>query len=68
MRVLSLALTLIANSVARSGRLVSKVTDPSAPVALTCAQFHPDGLIFGTGGSILIFLLNYLTLDLLRNC
>jgi len=33
----------------RSGRLISKVTDPSAPVALTCAQFHPDGLIFGTG-------------------
>ena len=35
----------------RSGRLISKVTDPSAPVALTCAQFHPDGLIFGTGRS-----------------
>lgn len=33
----------------RTGRLISKVTDPSAPVALTCAQFHPDGLIFGTG-------------------
>merc|ERR1719511_27633 len=33
----------------RSGRLISKVTDPSAPVALTCAQFHPDGLILGTG-------------------
>jgi len=33
----------------RSGRLISKVTDESAPVALTCAQFHPDGLIFGTG-------------------
>jgi len=33
----------------RTGRLVSKVTDESAPVALTCAQFHPDGLIFGTG-------------------
>lgn len=33
----------------RTGRLVSKVADPSSPVPLTCAQFHPDGLIFGTG-------------------
>jgi pre-mRNA-processing factor 19 len=30
----------------RAGRLISKVTDESE---LTCAQFHPDGLIFGTG-------------------
>ncbi|XP_046546511.1 pre-mRNA-processing factor 19-like [Haliotis rubra] len=35
----------------RTGRVLTKVCDTSsgsAP-ALTCAQFHPDGLIFGTG-------------------
>merc|ERR1719510_2063390 len=32
-----------------TGQLVSRVTDTNNPVALTCAQFHPDGLIFGTG-------------------
>jgi pre-mRNA-processing factor 19 len=32
----------------RAGRLVAKVTDGAD---LTCAQFHPDGLIFGTGTS-----------------
>jgi len=33
----------------RSGRLVSKVNDQASGVALTCAQFHPDGLLVGTG-------------------
>jgi len=33
----------------KTGQLVSRVTDTNNPVPLTCAQFHPDGLIFGTG-------------------
>ncbi|XP_059484327.1 pre-mRNA-processing factor 19 isoform X2 [Neocloeon triangulifer] len=34
----------------RSGQLLTKVTDESSEGAgLTTAQFHPDGLIFGTG-------------------
>ncbi|XP_060679440.1 pre-mRNA-processing factor 19 [Hemiscyllium ocellatum] len=33
----------------RTGRVLTKVTDEAAGCALTCAQFHPDGLIFGTG-------------------
>lgn len=33
----------------RTGRILTKVTDEAAGCALTCAQFHPDGLIFGTG-------------------
>ncbi|XP_013381641.1 pre-mRNA-processing factor 19 [Lingula anatina] len=32
----------------RTGRVLTKVSD-GAGGALTCAQFHPDGLIFGTG-------------------
>lgn len=32
----------------RNGRLLTKVANP-ANIALTTAQFHPDGLIFGTG-------------------
>ena len=37
----------------KTGRLITKVTDSSGEGAnaLTCAQFHPDGLIFGTGTS-----------------
>ena len=38
----------------RQGQLIAKVTDESRGndgIALTCAQFHPDGLIFGTGTS-----------------
>lgn len=32
----------------RTGRLLTKVMD-TAEIGLTTAQFHPDGLIFGTG-------------------
>lgn len=32
----------------RTGRLLSKIAD-TADAGLTTAQFHPDGLIFGTG-------------------
>uniref|UniRef100_A0A0V0G7K8 Pre-mRNA-processing factor 19 n=3 Tax=Triatominae TaxID=70999 RepID=A0A0V0G7K8_TRIDM len=35
----------------RSGRLLTKVTEGSSATGLTTAQFHPDGLIFGTGTS-----------------
>lgn len=35
----------------RVGRVLTKVGDTSTPHALTTAQFHPDGLIFGTGTS-----------------
>ena len=37
----------------RTGKLITKVTDGEngSGAALTCAQFHPDGLIFGTGTS-----------------
>ncbi|CAB3980346.1 Pre-mRNA-processing factor 19 [Paramuricea clavata] len=34
----------------RTGRVLTKcVSNVSSTQALTCAQFHPDGLIFGTG-------------------
>ncbi|XP_077995369.1 pre-mRNA-processing factor 19-like [Glandiceps talaboti] len=33
----------------RTGRVLTRVSDDSVGHALTCAQFHPDGLIFGTG-------------------
>ena len=33
----------------RVGRVLTKVNEPGNSAALTCAQFHPDGLIFSTG-------------------
>lgn len=33
----------------RTGRVLCKVNDPAASSPLTAAQFHPDGLILGTG-------------------
>jgi len=33
----------------RVGRILTKVSDSTSEHGLTCAQFHPDGLIFGTG-------------------
>ncbi|KAH9499388.1 Pre-mRNA-processing factor 19 [Bulinus truncatus] len=35
----------------RTGRILTKIVGKSDQItsALTCAQFHPDGLIFGTG-------------------
>ena len=35
----------------QTGRVLTKVGDTAIPHALTTAQFHPDGLIFGTGTS-----------------
>ncbi|EDO47404.1 predicted protein [Nematostella vectensis] len=36
----------------RTGRVLTKcISDPAVNQGLTCAQFHPDGLIFGTGTS-----------------
>jgi len=35
----------------RTGRVLTKVADPSSSASLTTAQFHPDGIIFGTGTS-----------------
>ncbi|XP_062518319.1 pre-mRNA-processing factor 19-like [Corticium candelabrum] len=32
----------------KTGRVLAKVADPLSS-AVTCTQFHPDGLIFGTG-------------------
>lgn len=34
----------------QTGKILCKnISDPNASHGLTCAQFHPDGLIFGTG-------------------
>ncbi|XP_012566859.1 pre-mRNA-processing factor 19 isoform X1 [Hydra vulgaris] len=34
----------------QTGKILCKnISDPNANHGLTCAQFHPDGLIFGTG-------------------
>ncbi|CAF1062157.1 unnamed protein product [Adineta ricciae] len=33
----------------RTGKLITKVQDSTSQRGLTCAQFHPDGIIFGVG-------------------
>ncbi|CAF0981722.1 unnamed protein product [Didymodactylos carnosus] len=33
----------------RTGKLLVKIQDSTSQRALTCAQFHPDGIIFGIG-------------------
>ncbi|CAF2511180.1 unnamed protein product [Rotaria sp. Silwood2] len=33
----------------RTGKLITKVQDTTSQRGLTCAQFHPDGIIFGIG-------------------
>ncbi|CAF0827949.1 unnamed protein product [Adineta steineri] len=41
--------TLWALSDLRTGKLITKVQDTTSQKGLTCAQFHPDGIIFGVG-------------------
>jgi pre-mRNA-processing factor 19 len=33
----------------RTGKLITKIQDSTSQRGLTCAQFHPDGIIFGIG-------------------
>lgn len=33
----------------RAGKILCRVTDQASPQAMSCGQFHPDGLIFGVG-------------------
>ena len=45
----SMVLQYWAFSDLRTGRVLTKMSESQHQTPLTCAQLHPDGLIFGTG-------------------